>query len=67
MTKIRLKRGLSLAKVAREVGTDVANLYRIERGDQIPKRDLARALFKFYEGEIPLGAVYDPEHPQRVA
>lgn len=68
MTQIRKSRGLSLAQVAETVSTDVANLYRIEKGEQVPKRALARALFDFYDGAIPLGAIYDPEyHAQRVA
>ncbi len=67
MTKIRTERGISLAGVAKAVGTDVANLYRIEQGAQVPKRELARALFQYYGGKVPLGAIYDPKHPQRVA
>lgn len=62
MTQIRKSRGLSLAQVAEVVKTDIANLSRIEKGEQIPKRALARALFEFYEGAVPLGAIYDPEH-----
>lgn len=61
MTQIRKSRGLSLQEVARVVGTDQANLSRVEKGTQIPKRPLARALFKFYDGAVPLGAIYDPE------
>lgn len=61
MTQIRKSRGLSLADVAREVGTDQANLSRVEKGAQMPKRPLARQLFKFYDGRVPLGAIYDPE------
>lgn len=61
MTQARKSRGLSLEGVACQVGTDQANLSRIEKGAQIPKRDLARRLFAFYSGEVPLGAIYDPE------
>lgn len=61
MTRLRRARGLSLDDVARRVGTDQANLSRIEKGQQVPKRPLARALFDFYAGEIPLGAIYDPD------
>jgi transcriptional regulator with XRE-family HTH domain len=62
MTQIRKSRGLSLAQVAEVVRTDIANLSRVEKGRQVPKRDLARALFDFYDGAVPLGAIYDPEH-----
>lgn len=61
MTQMRKGRGLSLDQVARQVGTDQANLSRVEKGQQVPKRPLARALHAFYEGKVPLGAIYDPE------
>lgn len=40
----RIDRGLTLKQVADVVGTDPGNLSRIERGEQFPGRDLARAL-----------------------
>lgn len=61
LTTMRKSRGLSLKDLADVVGTDRTNLSRVERGVQIPNRPLARALFKFYDGAVPLGAVYDPE------
>lgn len=61
MTQMRKSRGLSLDALAKQVGTDQANLSRVERGLQIPNRLLARSLFRFYDGAIPLGAIYDPE------
>ncbi len=61
LTQTRKSRGLSLEVVAAEVGTDPTNLSRVEKGAQVPKRDLARSLFKFYGGVVPLGAIYDPE------
>lgn len=59
LTQIRRARGLSLEQVAEAVGTGKGNLRRVENGEQVPKRDLARALFHFYDGAIPLGAIYD--------
>lgn len=61
MTQIRKSRGLALDVVAAKVLTDPTNLSRVEKGQQMPKRELARALFKFYGGSVPLGAIYDPE------
>lgn len=61
MTQIRKARNLSLEQVAQAVQTDQANLSRVEKGKQIPKRVLARRLFEFYGGTIPLAAIYDPE------
>lgn len=59
LTQTRKSRGLTLAKVAAKVGTDPTNLSRVERGEQTPKRELARALFELYDGVVPLGAIYD--------
>lgn len=61
LQQTRKSRGLSLDAVAHEVGTDPTNLSRVEKGTQIPKRELARALFSFYGGAVPLGAIYDPQ------
>lgn len=61
LTQTRKSRGLSLAQVAAVVGTDPTNLLRVEKGEQVPKRALARKLFQFYGGAVELGAIYDPE------
>lgn len=61
LTQTRKSRGLPLDQVAKAVGTDPTNLSRVEKGTQVPKRELARALFHFYDGRVPLGAIYDPE------
>lgn len=61
LTQIRKSRGLSLDEVADKVGTDPTNLSRVEKGAQVPKRELARALWRFYGGTVPLSAIYDPE------
>lgn len=58
---MRKSRGLSLDVVAEAVGTDPTNLSRVEKGEQVPKRPLARQLYAFYGGTVPLGAIYDPE------
>lgn len=62
LIQTRKSRGLTIETVALEVGTDPTNLSRIEKGQQMPKRELARALFDFYDKAVPLGAIYDPEH-----
>jgi len=61
LTQTRKSRGLSLAQVAVVVGTDPTNLLRVEKGEQVPKRALARKLYAFYGGAVELGAIYDPE------
>lgn len=68
LTQTRKSRGLSLDVVAKAVGTDPTNLSRVEKGTQVPKRDLARRLFEFYGGAVELGAIYDPQyHAERQA
>lgn len=62
LTQTRKSRGLSLDQVAGIVGTDPTNLSRVEKGAQVPKRELARALFEFYDGAVPLGVIYDPQY-----
>lgn len=61
MTQMRKSRNLSLEEVASAVQTDQANLSRVEKGRQVPKRQLARRLFEYYGGRVPLAAIYDPE------
>lgn len=56
----RLARGFKQKDVADHLGTNPANLLRIESGNQTPKRELARELYDFYDGAVPLGACYDP-------
>jgi transcriptional regulator with XRE-family HTH domain len=56
----RVARGYSQKDVALAVGTNPSNLLRLERGEQTPKHGLARAIFEFYGGVIPLCAIYDP-------
>ncbi len=67
MTQIRKSRGLSLAVVAEKVGTDAGNLSRVEKGEQVPKRELARSLHRFYGGAVPLASIYDPTYPDAAA
>lgn len=61
LKQMRRSRGLSLDIVADAVGMDPTNLSRVEKGQQMPKRESARALFLYYNGAVPLGAIYDPE------
>lgn len=61
----RKARKLTLAKVAQAVGTDPGNLSRIERGEQAPSRELARQLFSYFGGRVPLSAIYDSNFSAR--
>jgi len=57
----RVSREQTLRQVATELGIDPSTLAKIERGAQTPSRETARRIFEFYDGEIPLGAIYDPD------
>lgn len=60
LTQTRKSRGLSLEQVAKSVGTDPTNLSRVEKGEQIPRSELAIALYRFYDGVVPLEKIYYP-------
>lgn len=62
LREARQARKLTLTKLAELVGTDAANISRIERGVQTPSKELARKLFDAFEGAVELGVIYDPEH-----
>jgi len=63
----RESRNLSVLELAPKLGTHPQNYYRIERGEQLPKRELARKIHEFFEGEVTLGGIYDPEYESRLA
>lgn len=43
---------MTLGKLAAAVGSDVGNLSRIERGVQIPSKELAEKICQQFDGEI---------------
>lgn len=61
LKKARLTRELTLQQVSDAVGTDTGNLSRIERGIQIPSKELAEALVKYYDDEITETQIIYPE------
>lgn len=57
----RLKREKTLQEVATAVGIDTGNLSRIERGEQIPNKDLAEKLVNYYGNEVSELQIIYPE------
>lgn len=57
----REKRDVSVPEICKAIGTHPQNYYRIERGDQPPKRELARRIHEYFEGDVSMGEIYDPE------
>lgn len=64
----RKRRGLSIAQVSAAIGIDPGNLSRIERGWQIPGREVAAALADYYQGAInELQIIYPERYLSSVA
>lgn len=61
LKQARLKRELTLQQVANEVGIDTGNLSRIERGLQIPSKELAEKLVKFFDNKVTETQIIYPE------
>lgn len=58
----REKLKLSVTDLCKDLGTHPQNYYRIERGEQSPKRELARIIFEYFNGSVSLAEIYDPEY-----
>ncbi len=61
LKEARLESGRTAEEVAHLAGVSRASLYRIEGGEQLPSRDVARKLFELYQGRVSLGMIYDAE------
>lgn len=61
LKQARMKRGMTLQQVAAAVGVDSGNLSRIERGQQVPNKELAEKLANFFNGDITEIQIIYPE------
>lgn len=61
LKQARLKREQTLQHVADAVGIDTGNLSRIERGLQVPTKDLTEKLAKFFNNEVTETQIIYPE------
>lgn len=59
ITSARKAYGLSTNQLGELLDMPGASLWRIERGLNVPRREVARALYEFFSGALPLGAIYD--------
>lgn len=57
----RERRGLTLKAVAHAVSMDQGNLSRVERGEQVPSKELIEALFKYFDGAVTELEIIFPE------
>lgn len=60
-------RKLSVTDLCEKITCHPQNYYRIERGEQIPKRDLAREIYEFFGGSVSLAEIYDPEYAAQIS
>ncbi len=67
LRRARDESGHTAESICRAVGCTRPTLYRAEKGEATPKPELARRLFTFYSGRVPLAHVYDPEFAARVS
>lgn len=61
LKKARLKREQTLQEVADAVGIDTGNLSRIERGLQVPSKELAEKLAKHFDNSVTETEIFYPE------
>lgn len=61
LKKVRIKNEETLQDVAKVVGVDTGNLSRIERGLQVPSKDLAAKLASHFNHEVTEMHILFPE------
>lgn len=57
--KARQALDMSMREAAAEVGVSPSTWSRVENGVQTPKRSLARKIYRYLNGMVTLGEVYD--------
>lgn len=61
LRRLRRSRRLTLQTVADAVASDTGNLSRIEKGQQLPTKQLARRLVEYFDREITVCEILCPE------
>ena len=61
LRRAREQRGETIQQVAAAVGVDSGNLSRIERGVQVPGRELTEKLAKYFGNEVTETQIIYPE------
>ena len=56
----RISQGMAIKDLANVVGIDERTMSRIEKGQSVPRHEVARKLFSHFGGEIDIAAIYDP-------
>ena len=61
LKQARKKRELTLQQVVNAIGIDTRNLSRIERGLQVPSKELAEKLVRYFDNEVTETQIIYPE------
>jgi transcriptional regulator with XRE-family HTH domain len=61
LRQVRERRNLTIQQVAAAVGIDSGNLSRIERGIQVPSKDLTEKLSQYFDNEVTETQIIYPE------
>ncbi len=61
LRQAREQRNLTIQQVAAAVGIDSGNLSRIERGIQVPSKDMTEKLAQYFNGEVTETQIIYPE------
>ena len=64
LRQARESRGLTLKDVANGVSMDPGNLSRVERGEQVPSKEVVEALAKFFGNSVTELQIIYPERFQ---
>ena len=66
LRQARDESGKTAEEICKAAGCTRPTLYRVEAGAVVPKRRLARSLFRVYGGQVPLAHIYDPLFASKV-
>lgn len=67
ITKVREREGISVSELARRIGTDAANVRRLERGKHTPRWDTAVAIASALGASLDdFRSAHDPEPTTRL-
>ncbi len=65
LKKARLDRSLTIKDVADAIGTDAANVCRIENGNQMPGYKLALKLLPFFDNSVSMDDILKNYNPKK--
>lgn len=55
----RILRDITIPELSRLTGISERNIVYLEKGKTTPRKETARKLYRFFDGEVSLGDIYD--------